>query len=121
MSRTPKQKILENSKLLKKYASWIYCTHCNKTVAYLCYVTYDLFNLNYTCNCGSCGKVYIEFEHTPLEKNNSPLKLSKNRMCCPKDDSPLVTIVDKNIQNYEFNITCNSCNLTYTSKNTFEK
>ena len=48
MARSPKIKEIVNSRLLKDYASWIYCTSCNKTVAYLCYVTYDLFSFEYT-------------------------------------------------------------------------
>jgi len=40
MGRVVKTKKLENARLLKEYASWIYCTSCEKTVAYLCYVTY---------------------------------------------------------------------------------
>jgi len=113
MARKPNQKILENSRLLKDYASWIYCTNCNKTVAYLCYVTYDLFDFKYTCACGSEGRVYIEFEHGESKVHDKPLKIIKNRLCCPNDDSPLLSIVDKNVDKYDFDITCNMCNSNY--------
>ena len=113
MARNPKEKKLQNSRLLKEYASWIYCNSCNKTVAYLCYVTYDLFEFSYTCNCGSCGKVYIEFENNAENKSEHSLLLVKNRMCCPKDNSPLLTIVEKNIKNAQFRIICNVCNTEY--------
>ena len=109
MARTPKYKELKNSKLLKDYASWIYCTNCNKTIAYLCYVTYDLFNFEYTCNCGGTGHVCIEFEHGEAGKSTEPLKTIKNRLCCPKDNAPLLTIVEKNIKSYKFKILCNAC------------
>ena len=33
MARTPEIKELQNARLLKEYASWIYCTGCNQTVA----------------------------------------------------------------------------------------
>ena len=110
MARKPKLKELQNSRLLKEYASWIYCTNCNSTVAYLCYVTYDEFVFDYTCNCGSHGKVNISFEHSDALKSQEPLKTIKNRLCCPKDDSPLFTIIEKNIKSYKFNVICNSCN-----------
>ena len=113
MARKPNRKELENSRLLKEYASWIYCTACNQTVAYLCYVTYDLFELEYTCNCGSCGKVHISFEHDAPVKGEQPLFLAKNRWCCPNDNSPLVTIVEKNILDFQFRVVCNTCNTEY--------
>ena len=117
MARQPNQKRLENSRLLKDYASWVYCNNCNKTVAYLCYVTYDLFDFKYTCNCGSKGKVYIEFEHNKPKMSEKQLKTIKNRLCCSEDDAPLVTIVDKNLKDYKFNIVCNKCNTNYNLSN----
>ena len=117
MARTPKFKKLTNSKLLKEYASWIYCTDCNKTVAYLCYVTYDCFEFEYTCDCGGSGKVNIEFEHPGPVKSTDRLKLIKNRLCCPKDDSPLLSIVQKNLKNYKFRIVCNCCAHEFVGQN----
>ena len=116
MARKTKRKELENSRLLKEYASWVYCDACNKTVAYLCYVTYDLFDFEYTCNCGSRGRVFVEFEHSVPTKSEQPLCLAKNRLCCPEDDSPLLTVVDKNIEKFRFRIVCNSCNTEYKSQ-----
>ena len=113
MARKPKQKELRNARLLKEYASWIYCESCNKTVAYLCYVTYDLFDFEYTCKCGNHGSVFVEFEHDAPEKSNFPLHFAKNRLCCPKDDAPLLTIVEKNIIEARFCIVCNTCNTEY--------
>ena len=113
MARKPIDKELTNSRLLKEYASWIYCTSCEKTVAYLCYVTYDLFELEYTCNCGSCGSVFIRFEHGEPEKSELPLSVVKNRLCCPKDSSPMLTIVEKNVKDFGFRIVCNTCNTEY--------
>ena len=113
MARKVKQKELTNSRLLKDYASWVYCTNCQKTVAYLCYVTYDLCELNYTCNCGSQGRVFIEFDHEPPDQNCQPLALLKNRLCCPGDSSPLLTIVEKNVKKAAVRVVCNSCNEEY--------
>ena len=114
LARSPKQKELKNSRLLKEYASWVYCTGCNQTVAYLCYVTYDRFEMEYTCNCGSCGRVCIEFECEEPEADQMPLSLIKNRFCCPKDNSPLVTIVEKNVAKYQFHIVCHACHKEYS-------
>lgn len=115
MARTPKSKKLKNSRLLKEYASWAYCTSCNKTVAYLCYVTYDLFDFEYTCGCGNCGEVHIEFEHDTPKTSSCALSLVKNRLCCPDDASPLVTVVDKNLAAYKFRILCNTCGTLFSS------
>ena len=114
MSRKPIRKELENTRLLKEYASWIYCTGCEKTVAYLCYVTYDLFEFDYTCGCGSHGRVSIEFAHEKPEVSDTPLKPVKNRLCCPKDGAPLVTVVDKNVTGYRLRVLCNTCHTEYT-------
>jgi len=115
MARTPKIKETVNSRLLKDYASWIYCTSCNKTVAYLCYVTYDAFSFEYTCNCGSKGKVHIEFDgNVNVDKSDTLLIEVKNRLCCPKDKSPLVTFVNKNLIDYKCHIICKGCSTEYS-------
>jgi hypothetical protein len=113
MARIVRKKELKNSRLLKKYASWIYCDKCNNTVAYLCYVTYDLFDFKYECKCGSKGNVYIDFKEDTSKESNQKLKTIKNRMCCPHDESALITIVDKNIKEYKFEIVCNACDTKF--------
>ena len=116
MARKTKQKELENSRLLKEYASWIYCDACNRTVAYLCYVTYDLFDFEYTCDCGSHGSVFIEFEHDAPAQSKHSLRIVNNRLCCPKDNSPLFTVIEKNIIEDRYRIICNTCNTEYKSR-----
>jgi len=115
MARTPTRKEVVNSRLLKDYASWIYCAGCNATVAYLCYVTYDQFDFEYTCLCGGRGRVRIEFEkNAEVRTSGQPLRLIKNRLCCPADLSPLVTFVDKNLESYKSGIICKSCGTRYS-------
>ena len=114
MSRKPVKKEIVNSRLLKEYASWIYCDCCNKTVAYLCYVTYDFFDFEYMCSCQSSGHVYIEFENnTEPEKSGEALVEIKNRLCCCKDNSPLVSVVAKNLREYRLSVVCNKCNTRF--------
>ena len=114
MPRTPIKKDLVNTRLLKDYASWIYCTKCEKTVAYLCYVTYDSFSFDYECKCGGKGRVQIEFEHEPMNSTEEKLETVKNRLCCPDDKSPLVTFVDKNLKRYSYSIGCKGCRTLYS-------
>ncbi len=47
----------ENARFLKGHASWLYCNECNKTVAYLCYITYRYFHFSFTCSCDCHGWV----------------------------------------------------------------
>lgn len=117
MARKPSKKELVNSRLLKEYASWVYCTGCSKTVAYLCYVTYDSFSFEYECQCGSEGSVTIEFEHGFMKQENTPLETVKHRLCCPKDKSPLVTFVDKNLKSYSYSIGCKECQTEFRGEN----
>ena len=114
MARKPLKKELTNTRLLKDYASWIYCTACDKTVAYLCYVTYDHFSFDYTCNCGNHGHVQIEFPHEAPKKSAAPLRLVKNRLCCPHDSAPLLTLVEKNVETARFRVVCNGCNTEFS-------
>lgn len=117
MARKLNRKEVEKARLLKEYASWVYCTQCNNTVAYLCYVTYDLFDFSFTCNCGSKGHVHLEFEPTQQKKkSNLELIEIKNRLCCPNDQSPLITIVEKNVTDYHYEIDCNTCGTIYSIK-----
>ena len=37
----------------------------------------------------------------------------KNRFCCPTDKEPLITLLDKKLNNYEMKITCKSCEHIY--------
>ena len=118
MARKPIKKELTNTRLLKEYASWIYCDKCNNTVAYLCYVTYDLFDFEYKCNCQNVGCVHIEFENSgKVKKSNESLLEIKNRLCCRNDNAPLVTVVAKNLCEYKLSVLCNKCNTQYQMSN----
>ncbi|WP_303869660.1 hypothetical protein [Acetobacterium wieringae] len=115
MARIPAYKELINTRLANAYGGWIYCEGCNKTIGYLCYVTYDLFRLNYQCKCGNCGSVHITFEPKSIKPTNSKQSLIqiKNRLCCPEDKSPLTTLLEKNLDSYKYEINCSACNTKY--------
>lgn len=113
MARTPKHKELQNTRLANAYGGWIYCGGCSKTVGYLCYVTYDQFNFVYQCKCGNHGSVNIAFESDSAQTSGQPLITVKNRLCCPADESPMVTVLTKNLDAYKFEITCKACNTKY--------
>lgn len=114
MARAVKTKELVNSRLATNYGGWMYCTSCNKNIGYLCYVTYDEIKFEYECHCGSHGKIQIDFEDTkeghPCDKELVPVK---NRLCCATDESPLITILDKNLKTYSLSVTCKNCGTTY--------
>jgi len=95
----------------------MYCTKCNENIGYLCYSTYDKLKLKYQCKCGSNGNVLIDFidSKTGTQKSDD-LILIKNRYCCPKDNEPLITILENKMSNYELSITCKSCNKSYRKK-----
>ncbi len=119
MSRTPKIKELENTKLASGYGGWVYCESCNKTIGYLCYITYDSFRLTYQCKCGGCGSIYINFDDVGsvcVSENN--LTIIKNRLCCPFDKSPLFTVLDKNLVSYNYEVVCKACNTKYMEEKT---
>lgn len=114
MSRIVNHKELVNTKLAANYGGWMYCTNCNKNIGYLCYVTYDQLKLNYQCNCGSKGSVLLDFEDSKIgNKIDKDLIVIKNRFCCPDDNTPLITILDKNVSSYKLEIVCHSCNKVY--------
>jgi len=113
MARTPKDKELEKTRLANAYGGWVYCGGCNKSIGYLCYVTYDIFKLEYQCKCGNQGSVDIAFEDDTAQTAEQPLVTLKNRLCCPSDESPLVTILTKNLDAYKYEIVCKACNTKY--------
>lgn len=107
-------KELINSRLLKNYGSWMYCDECNNTIGYLCYTTYMYFKFDFTCNCGSKGRLVLgEKLNNDLNTDVDNLIIKKNRLCCSADESPLFSIVTKNLINYEFEIVCKKCNRVY--------
>ena len=114
MSRKLKSKELVKTKLATNYGGWMYCDKCNENIGYLCYSTYDKLELKYKCNCGSNGSALLDFEDSAVgQECNDELIIIKNRFCCPKDNEPLITILDKKVASYEMKITCKSCNKTY--------
>ncbi len=114
MARTVKNKELVNTRLATNYGGWMYCDTCNENIGYLCYSTYDRLELNYQCHCGSHGSALLDFEDSKPGKNSTEeLILVKNRLCCPKDNEPLITLLDKKIDHYEMKITCKACGNQY--------
>ncbi len=99
-----------NGRMLKNTGSWLYCDECNKTVGYLCYSTYQSFYFEFSCKCGNSGSFDLKYD-TDKKSTFSlkSLKSKKNRLCCPNDDSPLFTIVEKHIENYSYSVMCNKC------------
>lgn len=114
MPRIVKNKELVNTKLATNYGGWMYCDSCNENIGYLCYSTYDRLELIYQCNCGSKGSILLDFKDSKTgKKNNNELVIIKNRFCCPKDNEPLITILNQKVASYKVKITCKSCNETY--------
>lgn len=110
MARSLKNKELINTRLATNYGGWMYFDNCNENIGYLCYSTYDRLELKYKCNCGSKGSVLLDFLDSNTGKMSADeLVIIKNRLCCPKDNEPLITILDKKITSYEIEITCKSC------------
>ena len=117
MARNIKKKELENTRLATNYGGWMYCDKCNEDIGYLCYSTYDKIELKYQCNCGSQGSILIDFEDSKMGQTcKDELILIKNRFCCPEDNQPLITLLNKKIKNYEMKITCKTCNHIYDKK-----
>ena len=117
MARILEHKELINTKLATNYGGWMYCTNCNKNIGYLCYVTYDRLSFQYTCNCGSKGSTILDFTDSVQGHHcDCELEVIKNRFCCPDDKSPLITILEKNLKDYEFEITCKNCGMIYSKR-----
>lgn len=116
MGRELNKKELKNTRLANNYGGWIYCESCNENIGYLCYTTYDKFKLEYECNCGSKGQAILEFVDNNNENTGNDLIIIKNRYCCADDKSPLVTILDKKLKKYSFEIVCANCKKIYKKK-----
>ena len=114
MARVVKNKELMNTRLATNYGGWMYCDVCGENIGYLCYATYDEVDFRFKCQCGAEGSVRINFEDSGAGKCCADeLVIVKNRLCCADDQSPLMTILDKKLQNYELNITCKACHKIY--------
>ena len=103
-------KHIVNGRILKNNGSWLYCDKCNKTVGYLVYSKYLNFRFDFDCKCGNKGYFELEYKtDKKIKKSNAELITKKNRLCCPVDEAPLLTIVEKNIEKYTYSVTCNKC------------
>ena len=105
-------RVLKNKELVN--TRWTYCDKCNENIGYICYSTYDKLVLKYKCNCGSEGSILVDFEDSKIGKEcGDELITIKNRLCCAKDNEPLITILDKKLESYSLEITCKACNSIY--------
>ena len=117
MAQKIKRKELVNTELANTYGGWIYCGGCKQTIGYLCYVTYDNFNLKYECKCGNVGEIILESEDFITPKpSDKPLTIIKNRLCCPEDLSPLITVLSKKLNSYSCEVVCKWCNKKYMNE-----
>lgn len=111
MKRELLEKNLENARLANNYGGWMYCDSCGENIGYLCYVTYDLFDMSFHCNCGNHGSFHLKFkdscEDTEIIKNG--LELRKNRYCCGNDESALFTVLEKKLLSYNVKVSCSHC------------
>lgn len=114
MSRNIREKELIGTRLANNYGGWIYCNRCNENIGFLCYATYDEILLKYRCQCGNQGKIRINFEDSETGKQSARiLEIIRNRLCCPENHAPLITILENKISNYHLEITCQSCHSVY--------
>lgn len=117
MARVLKKKELLHTRLATNYGGWFYCSECNKNIGYLCYVTYNKFELDYVCQCGSKGHMLLEFiDSIPTHASKETLLSVKNRLCCSHDMDPLVTILSEKLKNYQLKISCKNCGAEYQQK-----
>ena len=107
-------KNIKNGRILKNNGSWMYCEKCNKTVGYLCYTTYQDFQFDFVCKCGNRGSFKLKYQtENSSTESKKELKTIQNRWCCPNDDSPLFTIVEKNVETVNYSVICKKCQTRY--------
>jgi hypothetical protein len=107
-----------NSRLLKNYGSWLYCTSCNKTVAYICYTTYQWVRISFQCSCGSEGNLELKEAGAIIAEQirhdcDHKLIMKNNRYCCPVDEEPLFSVVTKQVTMFEYEVSCLKCKISY--------
>lgn len=122
MSKEKPTVVAHNAHYLKGHASWLYCDNCNKTVGYLCYVTYSYFKFSFVCLCGCSGSVENTYKDNAWR--SAPLgELMRNpvnkRYCCANDQSALFSPVPKNLSSYCAEIVCKECNTKYICEEHF--
>lgn len=113
----------KNAHFLKGHASWLYCDGCNKTVAYLCYVTYSYFRFSFACRCGCHGSVenrYGDIDLPGLPLGQLIRSAANNRFACEKDSAPLFSPVYKNLKAYRAELVCKQCSTRYTVSETVD-
>lgn len=114
----------EQAHFLKGHASWLYCDHCNKTIAYLCYVTYRYFHFSFVCSCGTQGCVenkYEDFDGQASLPDKPSCNPANKRYCCVHDNAALFSPVAKNLKSYTAEIVCKQCNTRYEVSETFHE
>ena len=117
MARREIERKEENCRLLKSYGSWLYCSNCNKTVAYICYSTYRWIEIQFECTCGAKGIVTLKEKDCQIPDkiiSEKQLTLKNNRYCCSNDQDPIFSVVLKQIKFVEYKVSCLKCKNEYT-------
>ena len=115
MARQIKNKTLLSTRLANNYGGWIYCDNCGENIGNLCYQTYDNVEFKYTCNCGNQGCMQMDFvDSEDGNESTDEMITIKNRLSCPKDNEPMITLLEKKLKTYDVKITCKTCHNTYT-------
>ncbi|MDP4094057.1 MAG: hypothetical protein Q8920_11930 [Bacillota bacterium] len=109
-------KQLINARILKNYGSWMYCNKCNSVIGYLCYTTYEYFMFSFTCNCGEHGSIELGSKESLGINASHTLLLKNGRLCCPFDQSPLFSIVGRNLKEYDYKVVCKKCINSFEEK-----
>ena len=123
MEKTKPSVKADSAHFLKGHASWLYCSHCHKTVAYLCYVTYSYFHFSFSCACGSSGAIENSYGDVDLQSLpvGEPVRNPANkRYCCAHDNSALFSPVPKNLRAYKAEVVCKSCTTRYVVSESYE-
>jgi hypothetical protein len=121
-AQKPMSVTLKNAHYLKAHASWLYCDNCNKTVAYLCYVTYSYFSFDFVCVCGNHGTAENIFDIVELDElasRNLVVKPENKRFSCAKDSESLFSVVPKNLKSYSAIVVCKKCKTKYINNENF--
>lgn len=112
----------EGCRLLKRTGSWLYCTACGRTVAYVCYTGYAAIALTFRCSCGGSGELALTAESaaavtgpTSGTVQHRALVLADGRYRCPDDRTPIFSTVASRFVAGHYSVVCASCRHAYSA------
>lgn len=95
--------------------SWFYCGGCAAALGYVYSATHRQLQLAFTCACGCFGTVELPHgSEQTIQASAAFLQKKNNQLCCPHDETPFFSLLEKKLVGYSYSAVCATCSAHFS-------